>query len=811
MFDLRKDRLPLQKGRIIMKPFLDILNTRPLFIDGAMGTLLQSRGLAPGELPELWNITHPEALTDIHCAYRTAGADILLSNTFGANRYKLEKESGRAAELVSAAVSLAKAAAGDQAYVGLDIGSTGKLLKPYGDLDFEDAYSAFAEQIDAGAAAGADLIVIETMSDIYETKAALLAAKEHSTLPVLVSLTFDESGKLLTGADIPTAAAVVEGLGADVIGLNCGLGPKQMLQLLPQLRAACSLPIAVSPNAGLPVVIDGKTCFLVEPEEFAEDCRALLEGGAAIVGGCCGTTPEHIAAMKNACENVRILPPEKQRRTLVTSYTHTVELGHAPLIIGERLNPTGKAMLKQALRENNMDYLCREAIAQADNGAHILDVNVGLPEIDEPAMLCNAVTAIQSVSDLPLQLDTSNTEALAQALRIYNGRPLINSVNGGADSMAAVFPLAKKYGAAVVALTLDENGIPDTAAGRIAIAEKILSVAKTYGLSEKDLVVDALAMTVSTGPDNANIALETLSYVRHTLHMNTVLGVSNISFGLPHREKLNAAFFTMAMSRGLSAGIVNPGDENMMDAYRSYCALTGFDSHCRVYIDHYSAQTEEKKPAVSAADMTLRQAVVRGLIHEAAEKTAVLLENREPLAIIDGELIPALDEVGAGFEAKKVFLPQLLMSADAAKAAFDVLKARMSATGTAQEVKGRVILATVKGDVHDIGKNIVKTLLENYGFDVLDLGKDVAPEVILETAQQENISLVGLSALMTTTVPYMEETIRLLRANKPDCRVMVGGAVLTADYAHQIGADFYGKDAMSSVRYAEERFAETQS
>ena len=788
------------------KTFLETLNTRPLFIDGAMGTLLQSRGLGPGELPELWNVTHPEVLLDIHRAYLDAGADILLANTFGANRFKLERESGRVAELVTAAISLAKEAAQGQAYVALDIGSTGKLLKPYGDLDFEDAYAAYAEMIDAGAAAGADLIVIETMSDIYETKAALLAAKEHSDLPVLVSLTFDESGKLLTGADIPTAAAVVEGLGADVIGLNCGLGPKQMRKLLPQLRDACSIPIAVSPNAGLPVVVDGKTCFLVEPEEFAADCRALLESGAAIVGGCCGTTPAHIAAMVNACRDTQILPPQQHHRTIVASYTHTVELGQAPLIIGERLNPTGKKALKQALRENNMDYLCREAIAQVDNGAHILDVNVGLPEIDEPAMLCGAVEAIQSVSDLPLQLDTSDADALAKALRIYNGRPLINSVNGGADSMAAVFPLAKKYGAAVVALTLDEGGIPDTAAGRIAIAEKILATAKTYGLSEKDLVVDALAMTVSTGPDNANIALETLDYVRHTLHMNTVLGVSNISFGLPHREKLNAAFFTMAMSRGLSAGIVNPGDENMMDAYRSYCALTGFDSHCAAYIAHYSAQAEEKKPKVSVSDMTLHQAVVRGLIHEAAEKTAALLETLAPLDIIDGELIPALDEVGAGFEAKKVFLPQLLMSADAAKAAFDVLKTHMTASGTAQEVKGRVILATVKGDVHDIGKNIVKTLLENYGFDVVDLGKDVAPEVIAETAQREDISLVGLSALMTTTVPYMEETIRLLRTEKPGCRVMVGGAVLTADYARQIGADFYGKDAMSTVRYAEEVF-----
>lgn len=789
-----------------MKPFLDVLGTRPVLIDGAMGTMLQSHGLGPGEIPELWNLSHPEILREIHCAYRDAGADILLTNTFGANRCKLEDHSGQVAELVSAGVRLAREAAGERAWVALDVGPTGKLLKPYGDLEFEAAYEAFAEQIEAGAAAGADLIVIETMSDIYETKAALLAAKEHTALPVLVSMTFDEGGKLLTGADIPAAAAVVEGLGADVIAMNCGLGPEQMLRLLPALRAATSLPIAVSANAGLPVVVDGRTCFMVEPEEFARSCRALIDAGAAIVGGCCGTTPEHIAAVAARCRGAAVLPPLQNDRTIVASYTHTVEIGRAPLIIGERLNPTGKPMLKQALRSGDMDYLCREALAQADNGAHILDVNVGLPELDEPSVLCSAIQAIQSVSDLPLQLDTSNTRALEQALRIYNGRPLINSVNGGEDSMAAVFPLAKKYGAAVVALTLDENGIPETAAGRIAIAEKILRTAKTYGLREKDLVVDALAMTVSTGADNANVALETLDYVRHHLHMNTVLGVSNISFGLPHREKLNAAFFTMAMTRGLSAGIVNPGDNAIMDAYRSFCALTGADDHCSAYVQYYSTQETAEKSPSSTDDLTLQQAVIRGLAHEAAEKTKLLLETLPPLSIIDGELIPALDIVGAGFEAKKVFLPQLLMSADAAKASFDVLKARMSAEGGAQSVKGRVILATVKGDVHDIGKNIVKTLLENYGFDVLDLGKDVPPETIVKTAVAENITLVGLSALMTTTVPYMEQTIAMLRAEKPDCRVMVGGAVLTSDYARQIGADFYGKDAMSSVRYAETLF-----
>lgn len=791
-----------------MKPFLETLGKRPIFIDGAMGTLLQSRGLAPGEVPESWNLTHPEVLLDIHRAYLAAGADILLANTFGANRYKLESAAAQQREIIRVGIALAKEAAEERAWVALDIGSTGKLLRPYGTLSFEEAYDAFADQIDAGTEAGADLIVIETMSDIYETKAALLAAKEHSTLPVLVSLTFDEGGKLLTGADIAAAAAVVEGLGADVIGMNCGLGPKQMLRLLSQLRRACSLPIAVSANAGLPVVVDGETRFLVEPEEFAADCRALIEGGAAIVGGCCGTTPAHIAAMVDACRACALSAPPARRSTLVSSYTHTVTFGDAPLIIGERLNPTGKKALKEALRAGDLDYLCREALAQADNGAHILDLNVGLPELDEPEVLCRAVQAVQSVCDLPLQLDTSNVTALSRALRIYNGRPLINSVNGSAESMAAVFPLAKKYGAAVVALTLDEGGIPDSAAGRIAIAEKILATAKTYGLSEKDLIVDALAMTVSTGPDNANIALETLDYVRHKLGMHTVLGVSNISFGLPRREKLNAAFFTMAMSRGLSAGIVNPGDEAMMDAYRCFCALSGCDDHCAAYVAHYSAPVEDA-PAKRApvVELTLHQAVVRGLAGEAEAKTKQLLLTTPALEIIDGALIPALDEVGAGFEKKTVFLPQLLMSADAAKAAFAVLKAHMTASGAQQESKGRLVLATVKGDVHDIGKNIVKTLLENYGFEVLDLGKDVPPDAIVETVCREHLRLVGLSALMTTTVPFMEETIRLLRDAAPDCRVMVGGAVLTASYASEIGADHYARDAMGAVRYAEEIFA----
>lgn len=781
--------------------------------DGAIGTMLLAAGLAAGETPESWVFSHPGEITKLHDSYIDAGADIITAVTFGANRAKCAGAAFSAVDATRRGVELARAAvdkSGREAYVGLDVGPTGKLLRPYGDLSFDEAYDAFSEQIIAGRD-GSDLVMIATMSDIYEARAALLAAKENCSLPVYVTLTFGADGKLLTGADIETTCAVLGGLGADLIGMNCGLGPDAMLALLPKFMSASTVPVAVMPNAGLPIVENGTTRYPVGAEEFALYTEKFAAMGAGMVGGCCGTTPEHIRAIADKCKNMEVVPHVTRRRTLVSSYTHTVAFGASPLIIGERINPTGKKAVKQALRENDMDFLCREALSQTDAGAHILDVNVGLPELDETKTMESAIFAIQSVCDTPLQIDTSDAKAMERALRIYNGKALINSVNGKEETMNAVFPLAKKYGAAVVALTLDESGIPETAAGRIAVAEKILARAKDFGLGESDLVFDALTMTVSTGADNANVALDTTDYIKNKMGCSTVLGVSNISFGLPCREKLNSAFFTLALGHGLSAGIINPMSDAMMDAYRAYLALSGKDTGCAGYIASCAGgakDTPEKKSKENSS-LTLRAAVRRGLLSDAARLAEAALETEQPMTLIDRDVIPALDEVGAGFENGTLFLPQLLMSADAAKAAFDVIKSRLGAAG-GRESKGRVVLATVKGDVHDIGKNILKVLLENYGFSVIDLGKDVPAEAIRDAVKRDGVRLVGLSALMTTTVSNMADAIELLRRDCPGCRVMVGGAVLNESYAKQIGADFYSKDAMGAVRYAETILAKQQ-
>ncbi|MBW7572994.1 homocysteine S-methyltransferase family protein [Caproiciproducens faecalis] len=782
---------------------LEELGKRMVFFDGGMGTLLQENGLGPGELPELWNLTRPELIEDIHRRYRAAGADILTANTFGANPIKLHGHSTE--EIVTAAVNLARKAA-PSALIAMDIGPTGKLLKPLGDLDFEDAVSAFARAAAAGEKAGADLILIETMSDTYECKAAVLAAKESTRLPVFVTMVVDEQGKLLTGGDIPSAVALLEGLGVDAIGLNCGFGPEQMKKFLPQMIQACSLPVIVNPNAGLPRTEGDKTVFDVGPEEFAAVMEEIAKEGAWILGGCCGTTPEHIAAVVRRCKDLSPQPIVPKNRTVVSSFARAVVFGEKPVLIGERINPTGKSRLKQALRDNDMDYLLREAITQQENGAHILDVNVGLPEIDEPALLRRAVMEIQGISDLPLQLDTSDPKAMEDAMRIYNGKPLVNSVNGKAESMEAIFPLVKKYGGAVIALTLDENGIPSTAQGRFEIAEKIVKTAQKYGIEKKDLVFDTLAMTISAGQENAAVTLEALRLIRDRLGAHTSLGVSNISFGLPQREHINAAFFTMALQNGLGAAIVNPNSAAMMDAYHAYCALSGSDGQCAEYIARYSAQKTEAAPPPAAGEITLLDAVVRGLKESAHAAALKLVETQEPLDIINTQMIPALDRVGKDFEQGVLFLPQLLMSAEAAKSAFEVIRGKMTVNGE-QTKKEKIILATVKGDIHDIGKNIVKVLLENYSYDVIDLGKDVPPETVVDAAESGNVKLVGLSALMTTTVANMAETIRRLHERVPDCRVMVGGAVLTPEYAKQIHADAYSRDAMGSVHYAQKLFS----
>lgn len=796
--------------------FREVLGRQILFFDGGMGTLLQERGLKAGEVPETWNIVHPECIRQIHKEYLMAGSNIISANTFGVNAFKCKNLPYTVDELVTAGIQLVQEAiqevrsssnGGEKQpmYAALDIGSIGKLLKPLGEISFDEAYKTFQEIIIAGDKAGADLILIETVSDSYEIKAAVLAAKENSNLPVVVTMIFDESGKLLTGGDVASVTAMLEGLGVDAVGFNCGLGPEQMKNLLPQLTACCSLPVVINANAGLPVVVNGQTVFHVAPEEFAQSVKTLVEMGAGIVGGCCGTTPAHIQRVVELCKDMEIKPVTDKNLTVVSSYNHAVYFTRKPLIIGERINPTGKSKFKQALREHDMEYIYKEGLAQEEKGAQILDVNVGLPEIDEPRLMEEAVTGIQAIIDLPLQIDTSDTAAMERGLRYYNGKPMLNSVNGKKESMESVFPIAKKYGAVLVCLCLDESGIPETVEGRLRVAEKLVKTAAEYGIPKKNLVIDALVLTISTGQDNANVTLETMRRIRYEMGLHTVLGVSNISFGLPERSRINTAFFTMAMNNGLSAGIVNPSSEPMMSAYYSFNALIGEDEQCMAYIANAS-QTADKPsaaPAQKNSALTLEEAIIKGLSESAGEATVRLLEqNMDALAIINEKLIPALDVVGKGFEEKKMFLPQLLMSADAAKASFEAIKATLSKQGKNSESKGKIVIATVKGDIHDIGKNIVKTLLENYGFDMLDLGKDVDPELILKTVQENQVKLVGLSALMTTTVVNMEATIKLLREHHAGCKVMVGGAVLTQEYADMIGADFYSKDAMGSVRYA---------
>lgn len=788
------------------------LGRRIIFFDGGLGSLLQERGLKPGELPETWNLTRPEVLYDIHRAYLDAGADIILANTFGANGFKYDNLE----EIVTAAVVNAKKAVADsgrKAYVALDMGPTGKLLKPMGTLDFEECVSIYADVVRYGAKAGADLILIETMSDTYELKAAVLAAKENSSLPVVATVVFDEHHKMLTGATPEVVVALLEGLRVDAIGMNCGLGPKQMKPIFETMARYASIPLVITPNAGLPRSENGKTVYDVGPEEFAEDMEEIINMGAWMAGGCCGTTPAHIKALTERCSGITPKPLTDKDYTIVTSYSTAVELGGRPVIIGERINPTGKSKFKQALRDNNMEYILEEGVKQADSGAHILDVNVGLPEIDEPAMMRRTVYELQSVLPLPLQIDTTDPVAMEQAMRIYNGKPMINSVNGKEEIMHQIFPLVQKYGGTVVGLALDEAGIPDTAEGRLAVAKKIYDTAAQYGIKPKDIVIDALTMTMSTDNNSANITLDTVREIK-AHGGRTVLGVSNISFGLPQREVINSGFFLMAMQAGLSAGIINPNARAMIQAYDTYCVLGGFDSQCMSYIEKYAvaeptpvAQTVtsvKQAGKTVTGNLSLTDCIVKGLKEQAYKATKEELGTKDTMEIINGELVPALDIVGKGFEKGTVFLPQLLMSAEAAKAGFEAIKEYVSSQGTNQEKKATIVIATVKGDIHDIGKNIVKVLLENYGYDVIDLGKDVPPETVVDKVIETHAPLVGLSALMTTTVVSMEETIKKLHESAPWCKIMVGGAVLTQEYADMIGADFYGKDAMQSVYYAEE-------
>ncbi|MBO4650352.1 MAG: homocysteine S-methyltransferase family protein [Clostridiales bacterium] len=803
----------------------DYMKDNFLFLDGGMGTLLQEAGLQPGELPERWNVTHPEEIIRIQKSYYDAGSNVVLSNTFGANGLKFDDE--ELEQLVTAAVKNAREAARQstgtqEKYVALDIGPLGKLLKPYGDYEFEDAVAMYSKTVKIGVAAGVDLVFIETMNDSYDTKAALLAVKENTDLPVFVSNAYGADGKLMTGASPAAMVAMLEGMHADAIGANCSLGPDQLIGVVEEYLEYASVPVLLKPNAGLPRSENGKTVYDVFPPEFSESVGKLLEKGVRIAGGCCGTTPDYIRAVVEKSKSITPVPVTEKNLSLVSSYTHAVKFGESPILIGERINPTGKKRFQQALRENDIDYILGEALKQQDAGVQLLDVNVGLPEIDEPAFLLRAVRELQAVTDLPLQLDTTDPIAMEAGLRAYNGKAMVNSVNGKEEVMSVIFPLVAKYGGFVVALTLDEGGIPDTAEERVAIAEKIIKRAADFGISKKDLIFDPLAMTISADTTAALATMQAVHRIRHDLKVNTSLGISNVSFGLPSRNIITSTFFALCLQDGLSAAIMNPYSQEMMNVYHAFRALHNMDENCMDYISYAQnlpaptmtapasgAPAEAPKASGESGEgptSELQKAIVRGLKEKTGALTKAMLAERKPLEIIQSEVIPALNIVGADFEKKKVYLPQLLMAAEAAKSAFEEVKVAMAASedGNAGSSRCAFVIATVHGDIHDIGKNIVKLILENYGFAVSDLGKDVPEQTVVDEVVRLHAPIVGLSALMTTTVPAMEETIKLLREQAPWAKVCVGGAVLTQEYSDAIGADKYCRDAMETVRYAEE-------
>lgn len=805
----------------------DYIKNNITFLDGGMGTLLQAAGLAPGELPERWNISHPDVIQSIHKSYYDAGSNIVLTNTFGANALKFSDD--ELEEIVKAAVGnareAAKSSSGEQEkFAAIDIGPLGHLLKPLGDLDFEEAVRTFSKTAALGEKYGADLVFIETMNDSYETKAALLAAKESTSLPVFVSNAYGADGKLMTGANPSAMVAMLEGMGADAIGVNCSLGPKQLSGIIDEYLKYASVPVLVKPNAGLPRITGGRTVYDVSADEFSVDVADFIKRGVRIAGGCCGTTPEFLSETVKKCACLSPVPIEKKNYTVVSSYTHSVIFDKSPVLIGERINPTGKKKLKAALAEKDMDYILGEGIRQQERGVHILDVNVGLPEIDEVEMLQAVVYELQSVINLPLQIDTADPAAMEKALRYYNGKALVNSVSGKQEIMNAVFPLVKKYGGVCIALLLDDEGIPETVEGRLAVADKILKEAKKYGIEKNNIIFDPLAMTISADPGSAEVTLECVRRVRHEIGCHTSLGVSNVSFGLPSRSMINSTFFASALHNGLSAAIMNPNSVEMLGVYYSYRALHGLDENFADYIE-FTQQYDIKPaavpdaqgggsgsapaPAPSGTDYgsPLKNAVVKGLKEQAGKITQEMLRNTDPMSIVNDEIIPALNIVGDGYEKSRIFLPQLLMSAESAQAAFEKIKEAMKNSSEAASVKCPFVIATVKGDIHDIGKNIVKLIMENYGFDVTDLGKDVPAENIVNKVVELKAPILGLSALMTTTVPAMEETIKQIREKAPWCKVVVGGAVLTQEYADMIGADKYAKDAMDTVRYAEEIYA----
>lgn len=788
--------------------FTEALKTKRLYLDGAMGSLLQAKLENIGSVPEALTLTHPEIIQDIYKAYIEAGSDIITTCTFGANGYKLGNTEYDQKAIITAAVKLAKEL--NPGYVALDIGPLGALIGSLGEISFDEAYHYFAQMVEIGTSAGADVLLIETVTDIYEMKAAVLAAKEHSDLPVIASMTFEENGRTLTGSDPLTVVTILEGLGVDAIGINCSTGPDKMMPVIGELLKYASVPVVVQPNAGLPRDVDGKTCYDITSDDFAAYMAEIARKGASVLGGCCGTTPEYIqktiAATKGLpLPNLGALSPE-QELTLVATATRTVVLGQDIRIIGESINPTTNAALKEELRRGELSLVKKLAMEQKKEGAHVLDINLGLPDIDEKEMMLKAVDAVSNLVDLPLQIDSSDPEVIEAVLRQYNGKPIINSVNGEKGSMERILPIARKYGACVLGLTMDEKGIPEKAEERLAIGKRIIHQAESMGIPKKNLLLDCLVLTASAQQEMVKETIKALELIHSELQVPTVLGVSNISFGLPNRELMNRTFLTMAFTAGLNTPIMNPADQGMMDVVASFRGLWGYDESCIQYVTKYNskettAAAVEKK---SGGLPDLRTMVVEGMKDEAAGATEELLKTLDPMAVVNDYLIPGLDIVGEEFETGEAFLPNLIFAAEAVQRSFEIIKSQLSAEE--QIVKGRIVLATVSGDVHDIGKNILKVILENYGYEILDLGKDVETAKIIETVQKENIRLVGLSALMTTTVKNMAETVSQLHEHCPETAVMVGGAVLNAEYAADIGADYYGKDAKAGVNIAQDIF-----
>lgn len=797
----------------------EIFNNKFMFFDGAMGTMLQKEGLQVGELPETLNITNPDIIKKIHQQYIEAGADVVTTNTFGANELKYSSSKYSVEEVITAGVKIAKEAAGDK-FVALDLGPTGQVMEPTGTLSFEAAYELFKKQVIIGEKAGADLILIETMTDLYEAKAAILAAKENSSLPVFCTMTFQQNGRTLMGTDPKTMVFVLEGLGVDALGINCSLGPKELLPIVEEILKYASIPVMVQPNAGLPRYDGEKTVYDITKEDFSKFIKIMAEKGGRIFGGCCGTNPDFIREVKEVLADLTPLEIEDKKYAAVCSSTETVILGEKVNIIGERINPTGKPKYREELKENSVNYIKTQAVKQKEEGASIIDLNVGLPEINEEEMMIKAIKTVQKVVQLPIDIDSPNPEVLEAGARVYNGKPMINSVNGKEENMKKIFPIVKKYGGCVIALTIDEDGIPSTCEGRVKIAEKIIDTAREYGIDKKDIIIDCLALTVSAQQKEVLETVKAIKIIKEKFGVRTVLGVSNISFGMPQRGILNKTFLAMALQAGLDLPIINPADEGMKEIIYAFEVLSNVDKDGKDYINKYGVKSSEKgegkaEKNISKEDSTkkkdLKQIIIDGMEEEAIQATEELLKTTEPMEVVNSYVIPALDTVGDEYEAEEIFLPQLIQSAETVKKSFEVIKKSISSKGEKNIEKGRIVLATVKGDIHDIGKNIVKVLLENYGFDVIDLGKDVPIEKVVETVKENNIKLVGLSALMTTTVTNMKKTIEALRENNLDCKIFVGGAVLNESYAEMIGADFYARDARESVKIAEEIFDPKQN